>query len=125
MTPEGKTDFLKEAARRLGTFEEELERNNYIEAVAEEYQVDMGSLKKLVSKTAMSGWPGATGKQTKIYTADRKAERSTDRRNLRGVLLTWMIESRKLFGIIKKYITSGRFYNRAVSDGCGSFISAV
>ena len=34
-SPEGKTAFMKEAAKRLGTFEEEIERNNYIEAVAE------------------------------------------------------------------------------------------
>ena len=32
-TPEGKTDFMKEAARRLAEFTEEIERNNYIEAV--------------------------------------------------------------------------------------------
>ena len=33
-SPEGKTAFFNEAARRLLGFEEELERNNYIEAVA-------------------------------------------------------------------------------------------
>ena len=36
-SPEGKTDFMREAARRLGEFEEEIERNNYIEAVAQAY----------------------------------------------------------------------------------------
>ena len=33
-SPEGKTAFHKEAAKRLTMFEEEIERNNYIEAVA-------------------------------------------------------------------------------------------
>ena len=33
-SPEGKTEFMKETARRLTQFEEEIERNNYIEAVA-------------------------------------------------------------------------------------------
>ena len=32
-SPEGKTDFFKEVSRRLLEFEDELERNNYIEAV--------------------------------------------------------------------------------------------
>ncbi|MCB6314165.1 hypothetical protein LI253_18155, partial [Gordonibacter pamelaeae] len=38
-SPEGKTEFLREAARRLTGFEEEIERNNYIEAVAKAYHV--------------------------------------------------------------------------------------
>ncbi len=33
-TPEGKTAFFREVARRLTEFEDELERSNYIEAVA-------------------------------------------------------------------------------------------
>ena len=33
-SPEGKTEFFREAARRLLNFEDELERNNYIEAVS-------------------------------------------------------------------------------------------
>ena len=37
--PEGKTAFHKEAAKRLTMFEEEIERNNYIEAVAEKYRI--------------------------------------------------------------------------------------
>lgn len=38
-SPEGKTGFMKEAARRLAEFDEEIERNNYIEAVAKVYHV--------------------------------------------------------------------------------------
>ena len=34
----GKTAFFKETAKRLTGFEDELERNNYIEAVAKAYQ---------------------------------------------------------------------------------------
>lgn len=33
--PQGKTAFYQEAARKLLGFSEELERNNYIEAVAD------------------------------------------------------------------------------------------
>ena len=38
-SPEGKTAFFREAANRLLSFEDELERNNYIEAVASAYKV--------------------------------------------------------------------------------------
>ena len=44
-SPEGKTAFHKEAAKRLTMFEEEIERNNYIEAVAEKYRIGYEELK--------------------------------------------------------------------------------
>ena len=52
-SPEGKTGFFREAARRLLVFEDELERNNYIEAVASAYHVSRESLEKLVAKSAV------------------------------------------------------------------------
>ena len=45
-SPEGKTAFHKEAAKRLTMFEEEIERNNYIEAVAGKYRIGYEELKK-------------------------------------------------------------------------------
>ena len=48
--PEGKTEFLNKVADRLTEFEEELERENYIAAVAERYYVSKDALKKLVNK---------------------------------------------------------------------------
>ena len=52
-SPEGKTAFFQEAARRLIGFEDELERNNYIEAVAGTYRATVESLQKLVAKMAV------------------------------------------------------------------------
>ena len=48
--PEGKTEFLNKVAERLTDFEEELERENYIAAVAEKYFVSKETLTKLVNK---------------------------------------------------------------------------
>ena len=48
-----RTAFFQEAARRLGRFEEEIERNNYIEAVAEKYHTGFEELRKLVTKMAV------------------------------------------------------------------------
>lgn len=44
-SPEGKTGFMKEAAARLGEFEEQIERDNYTEAVARAYKVAFEDLK--------------------------------------------------------------------------------
>ena len=52
-SPEEKTAFFQETAKRLIEFEDELERNNYIEAVAKAYRVNPDSLQKLVTKTAI------------------------------------------------------------------------
>ena len=53
-TPEDKTRFFKEVATRLITFEDEIERNNYIDAVAGHYKISKESLHNLVVKTAIS-----------------------------------------------------------------------
>ena len=52
-TPEDKTRFFREVATRLISFEDEIERNNYIDAVAEHYKVPKDSLHNLVVKTAI------------------------------------------------------------------------
>jgi len=48
--PEGKTEFLNKVAERLTEFEEELERENYIAAVAGKYFVSNEALIRLVNK---------------------------------------------------------------------------
>ena len=49
--PEGKTAFYNAVAEKLLEFDEELERNNYIEAVAARYQTGFENLKKLDRKS--------------------------------------------------------------------------
>lgn len=48
--PEQKTKFFNEVAKKMLVFREELERNNYIEAVARKYNVSFEDLRKLVNK---------------------------------------------------------------------------
>ena len=51
--PQGKTAFYNEAARKLLAFSEELERNNYIEAVARKYQIGFENLRRLVAQVSV------------------------------------------------------------------------
>ena len=46
--PEQKTAFHREIARKLCTFSEEVERENYIEAVAQKYHIGFENLRRLV-----------------------------------------------------------------------------
>ena len=50
--PEQKTAFHREIARKLCTFSEEVERENYIEAVAQKYHISFENLRRLVGTYA-------------------------------------------------------------------------
>ncbi len=107
-SPEGKTSFLKEAARRLISFEEELERNNYIEAVASIYKVSTDSLKKLVAKMAVQDGLAAPAIRYK-KTEGRTVKKEDGTLTSQKVLLTWLIDMPELFYQIKKYVAPSDF----------------
>lgn len=108
-SPEGKTGFLNEAARRLGRFEEEIERNNYIEAVAEKYHTGYEELRRLVGKMAVR--EGLAKPVQRPKTAGAK-EKEDGIRKSQKILLTWLVSDEKIFGQIKDYISPEDF-----SDG--------
>ncbi|MBU3876319.1 DNA primase [Faecalicatena sp. AGMB00832] len=107
-SPEGKTAFFKEAAKRLISFEDELERNNYVEAVAKAYKVSPESLQKLVTKTAVTAGMAKPAARPKTASGEQKPKESGILVSQK-LLLTWMIEDVKLFGTIKKYISPDDF----------------
>ena len=107
-SPEGKTNFMHEVAVRLTQFEEEIERNNYMEAVAEKYRVGYDNLRKLVANTAIKkGLAKPAEKPKQALNRDKGKEDG----NLQSqkILLTWLIESDKIFGQIKRYISPDDF----------------
>ena len=117
-SPEGKTAFFNEAARRLIAFEEELERNNYIEATARAYKISAESLQKLVTNTAIKEGMAKPANRPR-QSAKESAPRPDGLLTAQKVLLTWMIDNRRLFGIIKQYISPADFTEelyRTVAD---------
>lgn len=107
-SPEGKTAFFREAARRLTGFEDELERNNYIEAVAKTYRVSTESLQKLVTKTAVR--EGMAKPVVRPKTADGSQQKKEDgRKTAQKVLLTWMIDEERYFRAIREFVTPEDF----------------
>lgn len=102
-SPEGKTDFMKEAAKRLTEFDEEIERNNYIEAVAAAYHVGYEDLRKLVVRMAVQ-----TGLATPVTRAKQAGTREKEKEDghvkSQKILLTWLIEDEHIFRQISKFI---------------------
>ncbi len=108
-SPEGKTGFMRDAARRIGTtFSEEMERNFYIEAVAEEYQVGIGQLKQLVAKMAIETG-GARPVERPRSSKDRKPGKEDGILTSQKLLLTWLISDENLFRQIEAYISPDDF----------------
>ncbi|HIX64568.1 MAG TPA: DNA primase [Candidatus Mediterraneibacter colneyensis] len=104
-SPEGKTDFFRETARRLLAFEDELERSNYIEAVASAYRISRESLEKLVAKTAVSaGMARPLSRPRRADGSSRDKPKEDGILTSQKALLTWMIENRTLYDKISGYI---------------------
>ncbi len=105
--PEQKTRFFNEMAKRLLFFSEELERNNYTEALAQKYCISYDSLRKLVNRY------GARGESVKV--AEGSVQRQREDAKKRGkpgdgmrrsqrLLLTRLIEEPESFSRIEGII---------------------
>lgn len=106
--PESKTAFYNEIAKKLLGFSEELERNNYIEAVASRYQMGFDNLRKLVNNLAIKG--GITAKPTQLKSGINENKKKEDgMKQSQKLLLTWLIEHPKLFEQIGSLITPDDF----------------
>ncbi len=106
--PESKTAFFHQVAQKILTFEEELERENYIEAVAERYQTGFGQLRSLVRSVGTRGGIAKERKPLKSGIHENKKKEDGMKQSQR-LLLTWLIEEPKLFEVIGKYIGPGDF----------------
>lgn len=96
--PEQKTRFFNETAKKLLVFTEELERNNYIEAIARRYNISFESLRKLVNRYGAVQTVVRTDGQTadkKFAGKKEKAEEGI--KKSQRLLLTWLIEDVRLF----------------------------
>ena len=106
--PESKTAFYNEIAKKLLGFSEELERNNYIEAVAGKYNISFDDLRKLVNNLAMKG--GVVNKPTQLKSGIHENKKKEDgKKQSQKLLLTWLIEDTRLFRIVSSHITADDF----------------
>ena len=117
--PESKTAFYNEVAKKLLGFSEELERNNYIEAVADKYQTGFDNLRKLVNQLAMKD--GLAREHTPLKTGIHENKKKEDgMKQSQKLLLTWLIEDPRLFGKVEKLITADDFteelYHRVAQE---------
>lgn len=106
--PESKTAFHREIAKKLCGFSEEVERENYIEAVAEKYHIGFENLRKLVlSYAAQTGLASpVTRPKSGIVSGESIEEKKKKPQKL---LLTWIVEEPGVYEKIRKYISPEDF----------------
>ena len=106
--PESKTRFHKEIAKKLCGFEIEVERENYLEAVADKYHIGFENLRKLVASYAARN--GLTGQIRRPKSG--VAQKNTSEENSKKVqrmLLTWITDYPAVYPKIAKYIAPSDF----------------
>lgn len=106
--PESKTKFHREIAKKLCEFSEEVERENYVEAVAQKYNIGFENLRKLVRSYAA---------QTGLVKPVERPKSGIQKKNTpqdsalktQKLLLTWLVDQPHLYHKIKKYISDQDF----------------
>ena len=110
--PEGRTLFIRDAARRLCEFEEPIERENYLEATARRYQVSAQDLKQLVADTAAKlGQERPTVRAARpVRTQEvRNAEEEMRKLKPQRMLLTWLTDEPSLLSVVERYVKAEDF----------------
>ena len=117
--PQSKTAFFNKVAEKLLEFQEELERTNYIEAIAAKYLIREDELRKLVNNLAMKGGVVKTPQPLKSGVHENK-KKEDGMKQSQKLLLTWLIEDTRLFETIKGLVDASDFteelYHKAACE---------
>jgi DNA primase len=104
--PEQKTKFFNEIAKKMLVFTEELERNNYIEAVASKYMIGYDNLRKLVNRYGGQViMAPSEHRESENKNKNKKNQPEDGMKQSQKILLTWLIEDTKVFDKIKRVIS--------------------
>lgn len=118
--PAESTKFEREAAAKLVTFREKLERENYMRAVCDRFHIELQGMRELVASLGSkegilrrNDYPAAPGQQRSPAPKKKKEDGV---RQAEKILLTWMIEDAGIFEKVKEYISPQDFVNPLFKD---------
>lgn len=117
--PEAKTRFHREIAKKLCGFSEEVERENYLEAVADKYHIGFENLRKLVASYAAQTGLASPVIRPKSGLTEKKNTPEENRKKAQRLLITWITDEPGIYPKIAKYINAGDFTDelyRKVAD---------
>lgn len=101
--PQSKTEFQKNIILQLLTFNEEIERSNYMDMICDFYGFPRDSMMKLMSSLS-SQMPYRP--EQKISAQQRKEKKKPDDSTLKPqqLLLTWLTDEPEIYSTVSKYI---------------------
>ena len=106
--PEGKTKFHREIAKKLCQFSEEVERDNYTQAIAEKYHMGYENLRKLIHSYASKTGLAKPIERPKSGIRAKNSQEENIRKNQR-LLITWLTEEPYLYKKVKDYLSPADF----------------
>lgn len=113
--PESKTLFFREVAKKIVGFREELERSNYIDAVAREYNIPSESLRQMVNN-----YGNQVGlikdEREEAFVTRQKENKEDGMMQAQKMLLTWMAQDANIFLKVSEHISPGDFYEEPFHD---------
>ncbi len=107
--PESKTKFQREIARKLCGFSEEAERENYIEAVADQYHIRFEGLRSLVTEAAMQTGMARPVERPKPLPGSADKQKEDPALQAQRSLLSALAEEPALYDKIKKWVSPDDF----------------
>lgn len=107
--PEGMTEYMHAAAEKLSEIQEQMERENYIKAVAREQMMDPEGLRRLVNTIGEQNARRRSPLNEKIYTSTvqmpvKRKNRETALQKSEKQLITWLSEKPALRETVQRYI---------------------
>lgn len=106
--PESKTKFYREIARRLCGFSVDVERENYLEAIAEKYHIGLQNLRKLVASYAMQTGVDKPPERPRSGIQPKNTPVESSKRSQR-LLLSWIVDDPSLYPKIARYVSPEDF----------------
>ena len=115
--PQERTQFQKEAAKRLALITDPMERKNYIDSVAKHYDIEKDSLKEAVTQYGIAG--GAKVDTSVFRERNRKSpeeEKEQQQLKTERLLISWMINEPTLFSVLQDTIQPDDFFEPVYHD---------
>ena len=118
--PEQQTDFQRKVAERLCSFQDGLERENYMQAVCKEHFIAYEDMRRMVNGMGaqvqlQNAIQSQREKEREKHSIERREKEDGIKKSQR-LLLTWMIEDAKVFEKIKNYISPSDFIEKIYQD---------
>lgn len=118
--PQEKTAFHKKVAEMLLDFKDEIERDNYLQAVCDAFHIPSEGLSKLVKKTGLT----YVGKEEKMNDEPRittKAKKEDASIQAQRILLAYLLDKQKWFYRVAEVISPDDFIDEFYKKVAGLF----